>query len=501
MNLRLLLSLLIAVGMLFLPVALHAANVTWDATPGNGVVNEGSGTWKDNDVTYNNWTTDGGVTNQVWNNTSSDIAILGETLNDSSSYNLDIVGTVKAAGLVFNRRYRPDYGAYNAGDLLVLTGTNPVVHGNARIYFYGKMANDTGTQKVTFLRDGAYTSYIYWNGSGDFTCPVQIGDDTGDPAYAKQIFPVTADAFGPNCPELRIMNGSGCQLRGAATIATPLTLRGLGYNDGGALMLYSSGSGWTGDITLVTDSRITARGTDTGTVYLTSDIGEAAGDPKSLSLGNSSYGVTMEVAGTNTYTGDTVIYDTTGDTAHPFKVLLKASGSIANSAQIEVGENCILDVLEYTSGWALGANQRLCGGGTVNGDVTGDGTNDIGTGCSLGQLDITGYLHFSGTLHVEYDSSTQEIDVLAVSGELDLSGGTIDFSDAAETPGTLDQEAYVFATYGSLAGSAPSVENVPSGYIVDFDYEGNQIALLIPEPSTIILLVLAGLTLVAWKRR
>lgn len=143
----------------------------------------------------------------------------------------------------------------------------------------------------------------------------------------------------------------------------------------------------------------------------------------------------------------------------------------------------------------------LMGTGVVSGaiDVAADGS--VAPGASIGTLVVNGDVALAGTLDVEYDSSTDQIDVLMVSGELDLSGGILSFADLATSPAALDQEAYVFASYGTLVGSLPMVENLPSGYVVDYAYgeTNNQIALVVPEPSTFLLL-LAGLVLAAWKR-
>ena len=52
--------------------------------------------------------------------------------------------------------------------------------------------------------------------------------------------------------------------------------------------------------------------------------------------------------------------------------------------------------------------------------------------------------------------------------------------------GTLDDAAYVFASYGSLNGTFGTVSNLPTGYGINYAYLGNFIALVpVPEPTTI----------------
>ncbi len=77
----------------------HAADVTWDITPGtvgagNSTITGGTGAWN---TTNGNWTTNGGVNNLAWVNANNDTAIFG-----------DVAGTVTlgtgitVGGLAFN---------------------------------------------------------------------------------------------------------------------------------------------------------------------------------------------------------------------------------------------------------------------------------------------------------------------------------------------------------------------------------------------------------------
>ncbi|NLE37841.1 MAG: hypothetical protein GX621_07435, partial [Pirellulaceae bacterium] len=191
---------------------------------------------------------------------------------------------------------------------------------------------------------------------------------------------------------------------------------------------------------------------------------------------------TLTLSGANTYTGATLVEAGT--------LALGAAGSIADSASIIVAADATLDVTAQAA-FALADGQTLGGNGDVIGDVTAVDGSTIAPGLSIGTLTVTGDLAVGGTLAIEYNSNTPAIDLLNVSGALDLSSATLSFSDLGES--TLTGEPYVFATYGTLAG-APAFEPIgtPTGYVVDYAYEGNKVALvLIPEPSALALL--AGL--------
>jgi hypothetical protein len=60
----------------------------------------------------------------------------------------------------------------------------------------------------------------------------------------------------------------------------------------------------------------------------------------------------------------------------------------------------------------------------------------------------------------------------------------------------------VFATYGTLVGN-PAVEvGVPAGFVVNYAFSGNQIALVpVPEPSAIVLMGFAMLGLRSFGRK
>jgi autotransporter-associated beta strand protein len=213
----------------------------------------------------------------------------------------------------------------------------------------------------------------------------------------------------------------------------------------------------------------------------------------------------LALAAANDYTGPTVVESGT--------LALEASaryagriGAIGSSTLIDAKEAATLDVTAV-SPWTLGGTtaQTLKGNGTVVGAVVAAAGSQIEPGESIGTLTVTGDLAVGGSWDVEYDGgAAQPIDMLAVSGTLDLNGGTIDFA-LADGGSPLTAPAYVFASYGTLVPfTTPPVEqNVPAPYQVDYAYGpgANQIALVIPEPSTLVLLAMGLLGAAVCLRR
>ena len=149
--------------------------------------------------------------------------------------------------------------------------------------------------------------------------------------------------------------------------------------------------------------------------------------------------------------------------------------------------------------YTIDANAILAGGSTnLAANLVVDGT--LKPGNSIGTFTINGDVDLNGILAVEYDSDFSTIDLLNVTGEFDLTGATFNFSDLGSS--SLSLAPYVFATYGTLVGN-PAVEvGVPLGFVVNYAFSGNQIALVpVPEPSAIVLMGFAMLGLRSFGRR
>jgi autotransporter-associated beta strand protein len=123
----------------------------------------------------------------------------------------------------------------------------------------------------------------------------------------------------------------------------------------------------------------------------------------------------------------------------------------------------------------VGAGGTLAGTGIVGGDVVVNGL--VTPGVTSGTLTVNSNVAFNAgsILRVDVsDASVPKQDLLSVAGSLSATDATIDF----DVTGTLVAPAYVIATYTGSAPTGFTAVDVPAGYVVDYDYNGNSVALV-----------------------
>jgi autotransporter-associated beta strand protein len=216
---------------------------------------------------------------------------------------------------------------------------------------------------------------------------------------------------------------------------------------------------------------------------------------------NSVLAVIKDGSGVWTIDGANCGLFTGGLTVAEGTLVLGANGPTSfSSPTLLVQEDGTLNV-SAKSGFTVAGGQTLKGNGSILGAVVAAASSSIEPGESIGTLTVTGDVTVNGGFDVEYDSNTNEIDELAVTGNLDLTNATITFPDLGT--GTLAPGTYVFASCTGAFTAPTTLPTAPEGSTIDWAYNGGKGAALIviPEPSTLILLALAGLTLAGFRRR
>ena len=135
----------------------------------------------------------------------------------------------------------------------------------------------------------------------------------------------------------------------------------------------------------------------------------------------------------------------------------------------------------------------LSGSATIHGNVTVQTAGTLFPGHPSGTLHA-GNVSLAGTLAVELADSESEVEpVVEVEGLLDLNVATLDLKITA---GTI-KPFYVIATYGSLEGEFATINGLPSGWTVNYQYGDNNTIAIVPPPPVVIPAQPAGLVATA----
>lgn len=182
---------------------------------------------------------------------------------------------------------------------------------------------------------------------------------------------------------------------------------------------------------------------------------------------------TLSLAGANTYTGATTV----------------AGGTLlVNGSHIGAGPG------DYT----IQGGGILGGTGLIAAAIHVLANGFVAPGAPAGTLTTSNTFDLDGVLQIDLANAAGPqglSDMLDVNGFFDMTNGTVQFVFG----GTMTNDHYVFAEYDSISGGAfLDVLNMPTGYMIDYQFGAgdNQIALVIPEPSTFALIGFGALVLV-----
>ncbi|MCE9630165.1 MAG: autotransporter-associated beta strand repeat-containing protein [Planctomycetia bacterium] len=371
-------------------------------------------------------------------------------LNAGSTGN---TGTVDGAGTVWTITNKLRVGS--DGNDNTLSITNGGVVNVASDVFVGGTSNGSTVSGNSITVSGSGSKLAILSGTADLVISYGTGTANIVTVADSGTLAVSSVKIGPS-GTLKIGTGAAPgSVTPSATIDSPL--------GGGDLVLDHNSSSYTFANPITGSVRVTQRGA----------------------------GKTI-LSGSNSYSGATIV---AGGTL----ALSAATSNIASSASIDVAAGSILDVAGVTGGFELASSQTLSGeGGIIGGVKANAGSTIAPAGSGIGALSFSSTLSLSGTLGIGLSGTTT--DLASIAGTLTLDpASTVIFSVGSP----LNEPFYVFATYGSLAGTFGTVSGLPTGYTLDYNYlAGNQIALVaVPEPSTLALAAAGCLTALAIARR
>jgi autotransporter-associated beta strand protein len=259
---------------------------------------------------------------------------------------------------------------------------------------------------------------------------------------------------------------------------------------------------------------VTGAGTITGTSYSLTDsgsisasLGDKVGGGSILTKTGSG---TVTISGTNTYTGNTTISEG--------KLALSGTGSIALSPLINIASGASLDTTGLSGVFTLSSGQTLKGTGTVTGNI------NMGSGSTIAPGNSPGHQHITeSTTWLTGASYDWEINSLTgTMGEdpgwdwIDI-GGTLTIQDDYEFHISLLNGVMPVAGASFIAASAgvsisligtPIFKDESTGQVIttwSAHVVGNDLKLQydgsgVPEPATVVGLLIAGLGMIARRR-
>lgn len=352
--------------------------------------------------------------------------------------------------------------------------SDPNAGGAKRDFFVNSVISDDGNGRgVHFIHDASGSAAT---GLLTRASEIVLGGVSTYGGYTHITANRGPDALGLYAGNIRLTNGSDRLPTGTTVILGGFT-NGVGTVSGvGRLALAGYNQEVAGLIALGTGVSNRVVGGSTALSTLTLNIGAGTnnvfggflGGPgandNNLALLSKGSGV-LDLTGANTYTGTTTVTNGT----------LRVNGS-----HVGGGSYSILNGGVLGGTGLIDAAVQVAAGGTV------------APGNSIGTLTISNSFDLDGTLQIELQNGAGPggaSDLLDVNGFFDITNGTLQliFSE------TLTNDFYVFAEYDTFSGGPFLDEGVlPGGYMIDYTFgaNNNQIALVIPEPSTFALLTL-----------
>lgn len=281
----------------------------------------------------------------------------------------------------------------------------------------------------------------------------------------------------------------------------------VGYNDNSNTGVTSTGVvDWTGgsvDALLGTFTIGSKRGTGTGDGVGTVTFNNGTIDATTIILADSTSSTVAggDTTGTFNIQGGSVVATTVtlGNRAGAGAATanLNLSGGTLRATNLNRGSNTPTANFTWTGGTLSVASSNLP---AVNqngpASILSPGLATVATSSFGGDYALT-----SGSWNIDITGAGTS-DVVNVTGLLDLSGIN-DALNISVVSGTVTDQPFIIATYGSLLGTFNNTDlsALPAGYEVIYDYNGNSIAIAVPEPGALGLIAMAIMPLLRRRRR
>ncbi len=351
------------------------------------------------------------------------------TAGTGSAYSIP-VPTVAIAGTGTGATATATYGLTSASITSITSGGTGWVVGD---YVNISGGNGNGaTARVTTVSSGAITGLAIDNpGSGYTVAPTGINKNTSTAGAGTLTVTFNATNFK--------VTGVTLTAAGSGYTGTPTYTFGSGSATPGTLVLSS--------VTLASDSSVGG----TGNIAIGAVVGESGGARTLTKVGA---GV-LTLSAANTFSGATTVSAGT-------LLATNTTGSATGTGAVTVS-----------------ATGTLGGSGTVSGTTTISTGGTIAPGISsAGTLNAGGNVAIAGTYACQLDGAANG-DIIAVTGNLDLTGSTL----AVSTLGGGAVGDYVIATYtGTRTGTFTVSPALPAGYNVSYATAG-QVKLVVGAAS------------------
>ena len=383
------------------------------------------------------------------------------TLTGANTY--DGTTTINGGSLVIGSQITT--GTLGAG--AVVNNGNLVINRSDTSYVVNNPISGTGSVGIGQANGGALNSLVTLSGANSFTGNVSVGSG------GLKIFSAAALGTGPKAINVNGLNGrSQFYLDGSGgNISLPADLAFQTSNDNSAEPAIGNLAGdnvIAGPITMTTGAGSTAVSVFGGSLALNGDITGNASNRRLIlggTAGSGSVGGVLSTAG-----GNPVGIDKVG----PVTWTLSGNNIYTGTTAVSEGTLLVNGNQGTASGLVTVASGATLGGtGTIGGNLASDAGSIIAPGASIGTLTTLAPVVIGGSLAIEVDATSS--DRLTVGGSLDISTASLDITALAAPAET----AYVIASYGVLTGTFASVTGMPSGYTLNYNYNGlGQIALV-----------------------